>query len=134
MRNHPTLSARLGRPIVGLTILSMALCGAFVIPARGATPEQVRKSIADAKAFLYSKQKPDGSWDEPAPDPVKNDQWGGRTALATYALLAGGETPQDPRMAKAINWLYKSDKMDGVYAIGLRAQVWPFLPVTKETK
>src|SRR5262245_31793717 len=97
----------------------------LALHARAASPEQVRASIAKAKEFIYSKQNDQGSWDEPEPPKVKgNNQWGGETALATYALLAGGESRQEPRVAKAIDWLIKADKMVGVYALGLRSQVW----------
>src|SRR3954447_22616637 len=98
-------------------------------PVCAAPPEKVRDAIAKAKEFIYSKQNPDGSWDEPAPPPVKgNNQWGGYPAVATYALLAGGERRQEPRVARASHWLMRADKMVGVYALGLRSQVWTFLP------
>ena len=44
-------------------------------------------------------------------------QWGGTTGLAVYGLLAAGENPQDPRLAKAIEWL-KTAPMEGHYACG----------------
>lgn len=111
-------------------------------------PARVREAIRKGVAYIYSKQKPDGSWEEVPKrivrDPSKADQkghenysvtggqWGGQTALATYALLAAGESPQDERIQKAINWLRQAD-IKGVYALGMRAQIWQYLPRTAET-
>jgi hypothetical protein len=99
--------------------------------------EKVNAAIKRGVEFLYSIQKQDGSWENvPAPagkEPAnpQGGQWGGFTSMATYALLAAGENPQDPRLAKAIDWLLNptnADRMIGNYACGLRAQVWLFLP------
>ena len=64
----------------------------------------VNAAIDKAKAYLYSKQSPDGTW-ELAPAPKAPDsedsrglaaqsesigQWGGRTALCVYALASAG--------------------------------------------
>ncbi|HUB24970.1 MAG TPA: DUF4159 domain-containing protein [Tepidisphaeraceae bacterium] len=57
---------------------------------------------------------------------VSGGQWGGLTALATYSLLAAGENPHDPRLARAIAFLKIAD-LRGIYAIAMRAQVWPYL-------
>jgi hypothetical protein len=115
-------------------VAAALIAGVGPSSAGAATPEQVQAAIEKAKKFIYSRQKPDGSWDDPAP-PVKGHvQWGGRTALATYALLAGGESYQEPRVAKAIEWLIKADKMEGIYALGLRAQIWTYLPPSKQTR
>jgi hypothetical protein len=109
-------------------------------PSFAATPEQVDKALEKAKAFLYSKQKPDGTWeDAPQRDPkgghhdVTGWQFGGLTAVATYALLAGGESPQEPKLQKAIAFL-KNTEMLGFYAVGFRAQVWHLLPQTPDVK
>ncbi|HEY7120004.1 MAG TPA: DUF4159 domain-containing protein [Tepidisphaeraceae bacterium] len=98
----------------------------------------IEASLKRAKAFLYSKLNRD-NW-EVAPHGVyHNDnlvvggQWGGVTALATYALLASGESPQDPRLAPAIEFLKKAD-LRGTYALAMRMQVWLLLPPTKDVK
>jgi hypothetical protein len=90
--------------------------------------------VARAVKYLYQIQNREtGSW-EVVPKPVNGDgpdvkgkQWGGLTAMATYALLAAGENPQDPRLARSITWLLENN-LTGTYAVGLRSQVWPFLP------
>ena len=102
-------------------------------PLRAASPKEVDAAILRGVKYLYQVQQ-NGNW-EVVPGPVntegpdvKGKQWGGLTAMATYALLAAGENPQDPRLAEAITWLLKQDNITGTYAVGLRAQVWPFLP------
>jgi hypothetical protein len=106
--------------------------GAAARPAPAATPAQINDAIAKAIAYLYSTEK-SGNW-EPAPaDPLTLDsnggyteaaQYGGRTAICTYALLAAGEDPRvKPQLQAAINWLMKAD-LHGTYAVALRAQVW----------
>jgi hypothetical protein len=103
---------------------------------RAATFQQVNNALKLAKAFVYSKQV-NGLWEKvPAPpdeaecDRDRNNvvagQWGGDTALAVYALLAAGESPDDPRLAKAIHFLETAD-IRGVYALGLRSQLFNFL-------
>src|SRR5687768_14636106 len=111
---------------VGLALIFAAA------PARAATPDEVKESIKKGVDFLYKTQNADGSWElVGAPTTqggheVTGKQWGGLTAMATYALLAAGENEQDPRIAKAVNWLGKANIV-GTYALGLRSQVWPLL-------
>ena len=104
-----------------------------------ATAEQVQAAMDHARAFLYSQQNTRGNWetaDAPAAGkPIYDSaggQWGGLTALATYALLADGANPRDERLAAAISFLRAAD-MRGVYALGLRAQVWGYLPADAAT-
>ncbi|HSV16696.1 MAG TPA: hypothetical protein VLI90_20695, partial [Tepidisphaeraceae bacterium] len=106
-------------------------------PLRAATPQQVDEMLTKAKAYLYNKQR-NGNWE--VADKAEADdqfyspgsgQWGGTTALTVYALLAAGESPQDPRLAPAIAFLKKAE-IRGVYALSLRCQVWPLLPQSQE--
>ena len=97
------------------------------------------ESIRRGKEFIYSQQK-DGTWEKAAardpttrPSDITGGQWGGMTALATYALLAGGESPEDPRIKQAVQFLLKADIV-GTYALGLRANVWNLLPKSPEVK
>jgi hypothetical protein len=125
------MTQRLTLPTIALVLL--ALLAAPAAPTRAATPKDVDETVAKAVKYLYQVQQ-NGNW-EIVPSPVNQDgpdvkgkQWGGLTAMATYALLAAGENPQDPRLAEAITWLLKQDTITGTYALGLRAQVWQFLP------
>lgn len=98
-----------------------------------AMPEQIDASIRRAVEYLYSKQV-EGIWEVTGELPgtagnMDHDgmHYGGLTACATYALLAAGESPQDPRLAKAIEFLKKL-QTQSAYVIGMRAQIWAHLP------
>ena len=119
--------------------MALFILGILVLPGQAANWDDVEKSLDRAKAYLYSTQK-NGNWETsqqrlPASPPydTAGGQWGGHTAISTYALLAAGESPSDPRILEAVKFLRKAD-MVGIYAIGVRAQVWPFLPMTAENK
>ena len=100
--------------------------------------EKIDKAIARGVRNLYREQNDRGTWEVvPARqttirgDSVSSGQWGGLTALSTYTLLACGENPRDERVEKAIDFLMDAEIV-GNYALGCRAQVWPYLPTTKE--
>jgi len=131
---HPT--------ILALTALTLAAASPNA-PARGATASEVNAAVERGKAYLYSQQK-NGTWDEGPPPgkitpgnearSVTGGQWTGSTALAVYALLACGERPhQEPRLATAVEFL-KKNPTTGVYALGLRCQVWLLLPQTEDVQ
>src|SRR5688500_5197227 len=128
--------------IVQRLVVLLALL-TFVIPSYASadvTPKQVDDALKKSKEWIYAQQK-DGNWEKvPARDAsvkshadVAGAQWGGLTALCTYALLAAGESPQDERLAKSIEFLKKAE-MIGVYAVAMRAQVWLHLPSTGEVR
>jgi len=102
-------------------------------PVAGATPAEVEAAIQKGIKYLYSTQVA-GLWDPVNPaKAVKPIHWGGETALATYALLAAGESRQDPKLAKAIEFS-TTVNMDGIYSLALRAQIWHYLPQSREVK
>jgi hypothetical protein len=124
-----------------LLLASPAMLASLALPmsARAATPDEVEAAIRKGVAFLYSRQR-NGNWETaPARDPggkgheTSGGQWGGLTSIATYALLAAGEKPLDPRIMQACDFLRKADIV-GNYALGMRAQVWLYLPRTDENK
>src|SRR3569623_1737790 len=137
MRLCWTRAARLVVVGVALTVASP--------PSRAANPKQVEEAIAKARTYLLNSQR-EGQWENVPrrmPDPVPNargeilitdiinaSQWGGETALVTYALIAAGESPQEPRMAQALKWLQVND-LTGTYAVAMRAQIWNLLPPAK---
>jgi len=47
----------------------------------------------------------------------------GSTALASYALLEAGVTPQDERMGKTLEWMAKQP-CTKTYSLGMRASAW----------
>jgi hypothetical protein len=111
----------------------MLLVGSLVLPGiAGAAidPERIDRSLARAKEFLY-KQQTEDNWERPLQH--HGDQKTGHTALAVYALLSAGESATDPRIAKAVEYLKKTDT-NGIYALGIRCQVWLMLPQASEIK
>ena len=114
-------------------VLTACSCSA----ALAATPEQVDQAIQRGRQWLLSRQKPEGHWElaeKPENDvqhSVKGAQWGGRTALVTYALIAAGEKPQSAKIQDAVKFL-KQANLRGTYAIGLRAQIWHMLPGNRD--
>jgi hypothetical protein len=126
------------RSFVAVVVL---LSAGWADPLSAATPDQVEQSIRRGVNFLYARQK-DGTWEQsrvrqpnPAPPAPSNQhvvtggQWGGLTSIATYALLACGEKPLDPRIVQAVDFLRGADVI-GNYALAMRAQVWLLLPRT----
>ena len=120
-------------------LIATVLAAALATPARAATPAAVNAAIQRGVQYLYKQQKKTGCWEEfPTPlrgglglgNGVDDGQWGGRSALVTYALLAAGERPLDARMIKAVDWL-RDAPIVGNYALGVRANVWFYLPQTK---
>lgn len=117
----------------------MTACAWAATPPH-ATPEMVDEAIKKGADYLFSKQK-NGNWEfaekrDPTTKPYDYNtggQWGGKTALVTYALLAADVSAQDPRMVQAVNWLRHAELV-GTYAVAMRAQVWNNLPSTPENK
>jgi hypothetical protein len=103
------------------------------------SPEAVEGKIDQLKEAIYKAQKKD-NWEQVAlpdtdgkPHEVTGGQWGGLTSIATYALLASGESVDSGRLRPAIEWLKKAD-IKGIYALGLRMQVWSFLKNKAEAR
>jgi hypothetical protein len=126
-------------PVV-LLVAVLTLMG-VARPVAAATPEQVADSIARAKAYLYSRQL-HGNWEAVRtrhggvkdPNDPNALQFGGMTAIATFALLACGDSPtSNDHLREAVDWLEKAD-MRGIYAISLRAQIWNLLPDDETVK
>ncbi|MBI5725327.1 MAG: DUF4159 domain-containing protein [Planctomycetes bacterium] len=80
-------------------------------PVESFTDEDISKAIEKGLAYLWSQQMDDGSWG-PSGQPKSQDGASNRmyyitglTALACYALLDSGVDPQEPKIAKALDWL-----------------------------
>ncbi len=105
---------------------------------QAAPSDKIEEAIQKSQKYLREQQK-NGNWEEvPAPDPKevigsRGGQWGGTTALATYALLASGDNPQSQPMRAAVAFL-QHFPMSGIYAVGMRSQVWGFLQKTPQVK
>jgi hypothetical protein len=127
MKHRPSRGAAAAAACVA--VLSLLSVVSQQARAANAKPEAVDAAIRKGVEYLYSMQK-DGNWEHAGEEEwLKKRQQGGATAMACYALLAAGENPQDPRLEAGLNWLFNAN-MEGVYAVGMRAQVWGFLPRT----
>ena len=117
--------------------LILAICCVASSVRADVTPEEVEQAITKAKEFLYGEQQKDGTWEVVPKGKQKHggaaDLYGAHTACAVYALLAAGESPQDPRLQKAIEFLMKTE-IDLVYSVGVRAQIWPLLPASDKVR
>jgi hypothetical protein len=121
-------------------LIFVLVVAATLSHAAAATPQEIQAAIDKGKAFLYGIQSNDNWEVVQKPDPlqiggwqVENAQFTGMTAIATYALLASGEDPQNPKLKRAIEWL-KKHETHGVYALGLRCQVWNSIPLDNSVK
>ncbi len=83
--------------------------------------DAVLAAINKGVAYLWSIQREDGTW--PMAAAGEHTYTMGTTALAVYALLEAGVDPQDPRMAKSLDWL-KDANESKTYSLGMRANVW----------
>ena len=102
-------------------------------PRRQPAPDfntKVEQAIQDAIEFLWTRQDAKaGSW--PSNDMgsdgravSSSEQYRvGPTALATYALLDAGVSPQDKRLEQALRWM-SGHAVTKVYSLGLRANAW----------
>ena len=103
---------------IGALLIAGNLHGKSVEP----TPQNIEKAIARAKQYLYDEQK-NGTWEiTTTPDEsdesqdVGGAQYGGRTALAVYALLAAGESPQSEKLKPAIDRVFPFAEAKAAFA------------------
>ncbi len=95
------------------------------------TDEDITKAIEQIKRYLYDAQDPQtGGWygayhQGPNENPDRNSY--GPTAMAALALIVAGESPQNPRLAKALKLLGQVE-ITGVYALSMRVHLWSYLP------
>lgn len=106
------------------TFILMVLTWAAPCPAAVGV-EQLDDAIRRMQAHLLSLQDPaTGGFDRD--HPKGTSQYGGESALVTYALLRSGMSAQQPRMQAAVAHL-KKVQMGGTYAISLRTHCWAAL-------
>ncbi len=89
--------------------------------------QAIQSSIDRARQYILSAWK-DGHWpefSEPGAEGL-SAQYGGQTALCSYALLAAGESPQHDKLKASLAWLAKLE-MAGTYARAFRANAWAML-------
>jgi hypothetical protein len=113
-------------------IATVVCLTAVVVCARlsmAATPGEVQNAVDKAVRYLYVQQR-GGDWESSRRarkivSPAQ-DQPGGMTVTATYALLSVGERRDVPLLSMAIRYLQSYD-FTSVYTLGMRCQVWRML-------
>ncbi|MGA2499053.1 MAG: DUF4159 domain-containing protein [Tepidisphaeraceae bacterium] len=114
--------------------LVAALLAGF-LAAAGAASAQPSSAEVDAsikRAVEWLKGRFDGNGAIPGKVGAQSQE-GGHDAIVVYTLLAAGESPQDPQMRAAINHLKGLD-IKGTYALGMRAQIWQYLPRNQDSR
>ena len=92
---------------------------------RTVTPDELNDAIERLKQDLYSQQDPEtGTWEDGVR--FSSSTYGGRTALIVNAMLVSGDSPQDPSLKRAIDFL-KTAELNGTYAVAVRAHVWALM-------
>lgn len=128
-RQHGRVTVRLTAAF--LCIIAMAApCAAQAGKNNAFSDVAVEAAIDKAVKYLWSQQRPNGSWPPfgKLPDhyyPV------GPSAMTAYALLKSGVKVDDARMARALRFL-ASAKTQKTYSLGLRANCW--LAASKQDK
>lgn len=135
------MAGSLSKCVIILAAVSLFLSATPALAQRAQRParvevsdEQVDQAIKRAIDSLWSQWNERTCWDQARPgrpeDYEHGINYGGRTALCAYALLASGVSYQEPRMATTLDWLSRL-RMEGTYALSLRANVWAMLPREK---
>lgn len=121
--------ARILTPLLLACLSLMLVLRPAPAPGAAVTDEQVGAAVKRIQNWFYSRQDPDtGEWISGDKYPIHNGLMAyGEHVLVTYAMLASGESPQDPRMAKAIRFL-REHEMRSTYTRSLSAHVWAALP------
>ena len=99
------------KPKTILTMLTVLFLSVSVASA-AVDNKRVEAAIKKGVAWLKSKQKPNGSWGPRKGYPL------GDTALVTYALLSCGESAQDAKVKKGLDFL-AANETNRVYTLGL---------------
>jgi hypothetical protein len=110
----------------GLVLLSSGLWNVEAQTPRKkkeALADQVRVSIDRGVDFLKQKQRTGGSWEVNLPTAAPVVQ-GGWTGLALLALLNAGVPPQDPVVAKGLDYLRGKSRPDSTYVRALETMVF----------
>ncbi|MEM6506417.1 MAG: DUF4159 domain-containing protein [Planctomycetota bacterium] len=119
----------------GLWVLLLAFGCTLAAPTMHAqanklTDQQITDSIEAIKKFLYNAQADDGGWygsyHNGPQEPEAKNNWG-PTAMGALSLIVAGESPQNPKLKKALEKLAEVE-ITGVYSLSMRTHVWSYLP------
>ena len=115
-----------------LAVLGLTLSLTLPTARAGVPAEDVRQALDRAAKFLLDGQSGD-NWEAAPTADYYAEQKTGWTALAVDALLSAKVSPRDPKVEAAVKFL-KGHSTSGVYALGLRMQVWQRLPRAADVK
>ena len=104
--------------VTGLVVIGLIV--GIVRPVRAQiTPQQVQGAIDRACRYLREQQnRVTGGWTE------HSNYSGAVTALSILALLNAGDSPGDPHIQSALNYLRKLDKPTTTYAASLQTMAF----------
>ncbi|HSU68840.1 MAG TPA: DUF4159 domain-containing protein [Tepidisphaeraceae bacterium] len=123
---------------VGIVTFAVALLSGLAPASNAATPQQVQQAIEKGQKWLIDHRSNGGTWEEVAKPQlntghethftdVRARQWGGLTALSTYALLASGVDRRSDNLKPAIQFLLSAN-IQSTYGVGLSSQLALFIP------
>lgn len=134
---------RISTPTLLLALLALVIASAATPRAMAqrpadpviVTPEELTDveigwAIDAIRDGLYARQNNAGTWEFGSGDPALMHlltHITGQTTIAVYALLASGQSYQEPRLQAPIDFL-RSQKPDYTYVRSLRAHIWALLP------
>jgi hypothetical protein len=116
------------------TLIAVLVFSASAL-SRAASSQEIDAAILKCTRYLYRAEK-DGNWEKFREQKVwwaLPDQAEGESATCVYALLLAGESPDNPKLAAAIQYLL-DHPATGTLAVGMRCQVWRLLPDKPEIK
>jgi hypothetical protein len=112
-------SANAGQSPLGCILVSLIFLACSGPVSAQITADQVRESIRRGVDFIKQEQNPKtGGWTD------AHQQPGGVTSLCVLALLNAGESPDDPSVAAALDYLRKLGNPKMVYATSLQTMVF----------
>lgn len=134
---------RLAAPSLLFVLIALLVAGAaspraaaqrpadpVIVTPEGLTDVEIGWAIDAIRDGLYAGQNRSGTWEFESGDPSLLHlvtHLTGQTTIAVYALLASGQSYQEPRLQPAIDFL-RAQKPDYTYVRSLRAHIWALLP------
>jgi hypothetical protein len=123
MRLMPCTHRKIAPVAILLSLLVTGVSPALSQPAPEITDAAVTRAIERGVEYLWSTQGGDGGWPPHGKKGANHYYEIGPSCLACLALLESGVSPQDPRMAKALEFISTRDS-DMTYELGIRANVY----------
>ena len=123
----PRFAPRLLAVALFVAVASSRSHATFPPDAASITAADLDRAIEALSTGLLEAKDPRRFWEPrklPADEAKQTSGW---TAIVLLALIEAGISPQDPRIADAVDTLAAAS-LDGTYAVSVRAMVWASLP------